>query len=235
MKSPVGGDEQLLVRKTLSAQLYQILESKVINWELVPGTRVSEEWVAETFKVSRSPAREALIGLEKSGLAVRVGSRDRMITVPTREMISAKYDLWWIIDAGATYLSALSATKKGCLELRRYVALMERAVHSHDSRGYQVACEKWHRKIRAGCVNTFVNRVSGNCDLYLTWLEIPYDSSPDMSEQTVGEHLSILESYESRNLGALSEAIRKHVTRQRDRLLVRFEAVRMPIGRGAGE
>jgi DNA-binding GntR family transcriptional regulator len=226
MKDSTGGSEQGLERKTLSSQLYEILEGKVLNGELVPGTRLSEEAIAETFKVSRSPAREALIDLEKFGLAVRVGARDRMITIPTREMIAAKFDLWWIIDAGRTYLSALSATEKDFTELRQYVYVMVSSVKARDTKRYRSACEKWHKKIRNSCVNTFVNRVGGDCGVYLKWLEIPYDSSPDMSEETLAEHIGILESYERRDLGALSEAIRKHVTRQRDRLLLLFDSSR---------
>jgi DNA-binding GntR family transcriptional regulator len=146
MKDSTGGSEQGLERKTLSSQLYEILEGKVLNGELVPGTRLSEEAIAETFKVSRSPAREALIDLEKFGLAVRVGARDRMITIPTREMIAAKFDLWWIIDAGRTYLSALSATEKDFTELRQYVYVMVSSVKARDTKRYRSACEKWHKK-----------------------------------------------------------------------------------------
>jgi len=213
-----------LERKTLSAQLYDILERKVITGELPPGTRMSEESVAETFNVSRSPAREALIDLEKAGLAVRVGVRDRMITIPTREMIAAKYDLWWIVDVGRTYLSALNASAADCAELRRYVDRMERAVKSRDSKRYLAACEKWHTKIRQSCANAFVNQVGGECDLYLKWLEVIYDRAPDISEKTVAEHRRILECYEARDLGGLSESIREHIMRQRERLLILFEA-----------
>lgn len=213
-----------LERKTLSSQLYDILERKVICGELPPGTKLSEESVAETFKVSRSPAREALIDLEKAGLAVRTGARDRMITVPTRDVISAKYDLWWVVDIGRTYLSALNSTPADCLELRRYVDRMERAVKSRDSKRYLAACEKWHTKIRQSCANAFVSEVGGECDLYLRWLEVLYDRASDISEKTVAEHRRILECYEARDLGGLSEAIRAHIMRQRERLLVLFEA-----------
>jgi DNA-binding GntR family transcriptional regulator len=67
MKSSVVAGENVLERKTLSSQLYEILERKVITGELSPGTRLSEESVAETYNVSRSPAREALLDLEKAG------------------------------------------------------------------------------------------------------------------------------------------------------------------------
>jgi DNA-binding GntR family transcriptional regulator len=227
MKESIGGSAQILERKTLSSQLYEILERKVIAGELVPGTRLSEESVAETYKVSRSPAREALLDLEKSGLAVRVGARDRMITIPTREMISSKFDLWWIVDVGRTFLSALNATPEDHVELRQYVDRMARAVKARDSKRYQAACDKWHNKMRLKCTNAFVNQVSDDCDHYLKWLEGLYDRSPDMSEQNVTEHQGILVAYESRDLAALSVALREHITRKRERLLLLFESSRV--------
>jgi DNA-binding GntR family transcriptional regulator len=233
MKDSTGGSAPILERKTLSSQLYEILESKVIAGELAPGTRLSEDSVAETYKVSRSPAREALLDLEKFGLAVRVGARERMITIPTREMISSKYDLRWIVDVGRSYLSALSATPEDCEELRQYQDRMARAVKARDSKRYQAACDKWHSKIRQSCPNTFVNQVGDDCNHYLKWLEVLYVPSPDMSEQSVAEHQAILEAYEKRDVGALSAAIRDHVTRKRDLLLQLFESSQTTEGKDA--
>ena len=227
MKDSDGRSELALERRTLSSRLYAILERRVLAGELPPGTRLSEESVAEAFNVSRSPAREALIDLEKAGLAVRMGARDRMITVPTREMIAAKYDLWWIVDVGRAYLGALNATEDDILELRQYVDRMARAVKARDSKRYAAACQKWHDKIRQSCPNTYVNQVGADCDLYLKWLEVLYDRAPDMSELTMAEHARILEAYEARDLSALSVSIRDHITRQRERLLLLFEASRV--------
>jgi DNA-binding GntR family transcriptional regulator len=230
MKNSGVEDDGLLERKTLSSQLYDVLERKVISGELSPGTRLSEESLAESFKVSRSPAREALMDLERAGLAVRVGQRDRMIAIPTREVIAAKYDLWWIVDVGRTYLSSQTASPEDLAELRTYVERMARAVKSRDSKRYRTACDKWHNKMRQSCPNLFVNQVGGECDLYLKWLEVLYDRSPDMSEQTVAEHQRILKAYEQRSLGALSEAIREHIMRQRERLLALFDVSRAAAG-----
>ncbi|HUD24792.1 MAG TPA: GntR family transcriptional regulator [Burkholderiaceae bacterium] len=219
-----NSSKPLIERRTLSSQLYEILEGKVISGQLAPGTRLSEESVAETFQVSRSPAREALLDLERAGLAERVGARDRMITIPTQETISAKYELWWIVDIGRTYLAALRATEQDLAELHRYLDRMARAVKGRDVKRYRAACDKWHQKIRRGCPNEYVNQVGGDCDLYLKWLEVLYDRSPDISEQTVAEHARILDAYERKDLGALSESIRVHITRQRDRILGLFGA-----------
>lgn len=219
--------EPKLVRTTLSSQLYTILERKVTSGELAPGTRVSEESIAETFQVSRSPAREALFDLERSGFAVRVGPRERMITIPTRETIAEKYELWWIVDIGRTYLASQQATPEDIVELRRYLDRMARAVNARDPKRYRAACDKWHGKLRRGCPNEFVNQAATDCDVFLKWLEVLYDRAPDISEQSIIEHTAILDAYERRDLSALAEAIHPHMTRHCEQILAIFDAARL--------
>lgn len=218
------GSNHSVERKTLSSQLYSILEQKVVSGEIAPGTRLSEESLADRFNVSRSPAREALSDLERVGLAVRVGQRDRMIAIPTRAMIAEKYDLWWILDVGRTYLCSLEAGLEDHVELRRYVDRMARAVRAKDPKRYAAASAKYYEKIHRGCANDFVNQAGINCDVYLRWLETLYARAFDMSEQAVSEHAEILAAFEQRDLGALSTLIRAHVMRQREHILDRFDA-----------
>lgn len=222
-----------LERRTLSSQLYNILESKVLDGELQPGTRLSEESLAEAYGVSRSPAREALAGLERVGLAVRVGMRDRMITVPTEEMIAQKFDLWWIVDVGRAFLAAQHATPEDIAELRRYVNGMDAAVTAKDNKRYKQLCDKFHDKIRSGCPNTYVTELAQDCDLYLKWFETLYDKMPEISADVVAEHHRILDAYEKVDLAQLSETIRVHITRQRSRILDFFNGRAMPSSRKA--
>ena len=210
-------------RQTLSSQIYELLEKQVLQGVLPPGSHLSEESLAETFQVSRSPAREALADLERVGLAVRVGMRDRMVTIPTLEMIGEKYDVWWIIDVGRTYLASLSASAGDVEELRRYVDRMARAVKARNIKRYEAACGKFHDKIRHGCSNRYLNQISETCDLYLRWFEMLYDQSPECSAANVEEHSVILDAFERKDLADLSESIRGHISRQRARIMRHFE------------
>ena len=200
-----------------------MLQQKVLNGDLPPGTRLSEESIAETFNVSRSPAREALLELERAGFAIRDGARDRMVAIPTREMIAERYEMWWIVDIGRTFLSSLRATSTDIAELRSYLDRSEKALKSRDSRRFRAANEKFHEKIRGDCPNSFVNEAGSACNLILRWFEALYDRSPDMSEQTVDEHTQILDAYERKDLGALAVAIHGHTARTRERILKCFE------------
>lgn len=209
-------------RRTYAAQIYSLLEAKVLSGELQPGSRLSEESLAETFGVSRSPAREALADLERMGLAVRVGLRDRMVAVPTPELVSQKYDLWWVIDSGRTYLGALKAGQADYDELRGHVQGMEAGLVAQDSDAYVAACDAFHLKIRNSCDNVYVNQYSADCDIYMRWFETLYDREPEVSHRMVEEHYQILAAFEEKNLAALYDAIRIHLNHQRERILAHF-------------
>jgi DNA-binding GntR family transcriptional regulator len=209
-------------RRTLASQLYAILEDKVLSGELLPGARLSEELVGKVFGVSRSPAREALADLERSGLAVRVGSRDRMITIPTADMIAQKYDLWWIVDVGRAYLASLVATKEEIAELKSYIDQMAIAIRKKDTARYQKNCDLFHNRLRAACRNACVAKLAEDCELHLRWFAALYDKNPEISMAVVEEHYQILKAYKRQDLAKLSTSVRDHIMRQRERILAAF-------------
>ncbi len=214
--------ESPLQRRTLSAQIYARLEDSVLNGELLPGTRLSEEQLAERFGVSRAPVREALIALENAGLAERFGPRDRAVTMPTLDLIRQKYDLWWIIDVGRAYLSSLDATREDCDVLDVLVEKAAKAVAREDLPAYQALIEEYHEKIRSGCRNPDVVKLGASCDVYLRWFEVLYNRNETASAQTIHEHRAITAAYRAKDYTRLSDTIRVHMMRQRDDLLRQF-------------
>ena len=55
-------------RGTGGSFVYDSLKSKILNLELKPGTLLDETELSRSFKLSRSPVREALIRLSAEGL-----------------------------------------------------------------------------------------------------------------------------------------------------------------------
>ena len=47
---------------------YRVIREMIVNMELTPGSKVSETELASLLNLSRTPVREALIDLEKSGV-----------------------------------------------------------------------------------------------------------------------------------------------------------------------
>ncbi len=217
-----------LHRQTLSAQIYASLESQILSGVLAPGTKLSEERLAERYGVSRAPVREALIGLQRAGLAEKFGARDRMVAVPHATLIAQKYDLWWVVDVGRTYLASLAAAPTECDALEALIEEMRAAVERQDPTGYRAFAAVFHEEIRRSCKNPYVAELAASCDVHLRWFEALYDSHPDISTETVREHTAILAAFRAQDFTALSESIRTHMMRQRDRMLRLFAAPAVP-------
>jgi DNA-binding GntR family transcriptional regulator len=215
--------ESTLQRQTLSAQIYARLEDSVLNGDLPPGTKLSEEQLAERFGVSRAPVREALIALEGAGLAERFGARDRAVTMPTLALIKQKYDLWWVIDVGRAYLSSLEATPEDC-DVLDLLTEKAAAAGEHDVAAYLSLIEEYHEKIRSGCRNPDVVRLGASCDIHLRWFEALYAQVPGICAETLQEHRAITAAYRAKDYTRLADSIRTHMLRQRDEVLQKFIA-----------
>jgi DNA-binding GntR family transcriptional regulator len=217
-----------LHRQTLSAQIYETLEAKILAGDLRPGTRLSEESLAERFGVSRAPVREALASLQRAGLAEKSGARDRMVAIPNAALIAQKYDLWWVVDVGRTYLASLEATPEECDALASLITAMDAAVTAGDAATYRDLVARFHEDIRAACRNPYISEIAAGCDIHLRWFEALYDRHAEICAVAVQEHARILAAFRARDFTALSDSIRTHMLRQRDNILRLFEASPYP-------
>ncbi len=51
---------RIIVKNGLENKIYKMLKAAIINRELPPGTKLSEQELADTLNVSRTPIRSAL-------------------------------------------------------------------------------------------------------------------------------------------------------------------------------
>ena len=60
-----------LTTELLVPKIYTLLEENIIDMTLPPGSKLVEDNIARVLGVSRSPVREALMHVEKTGLVIR--------------------------------------------------------------------------------------------------------------------------------------------------------------------
>jgi DNA-binding GntR family transcriptional regulator len=209
----------LLQRKNLSVQVYEILEKRILEGDMPPGTRLAEESIAEEFGISRSPAREAITELERIGLAERAGIRDRRVVIPSEKFISDTYDTWSILEVGRCYLSSLAAPPEDHASIRRVLAEMERAKRRGAFEQYVKLSRQFHDLLKCRCDNAQLLSVLGDFEKYRRWLVAIYFNDVDTSETSTKEHRQIAEHYINKDLVGLTTTIQRHIGRQRDRVL----------------
>jgi DNA-binding GntR family transcriptional regulator len=79
-----GGVNKLQITGSTRDFVYRKLKEQIINWELNPGTKISEKEVALLLDVSRTPVREAFMQLAQEEL---------LVIVPQSGTIVSKIDL----------------------------------------------------------------------------------------------------------------------------------------------
>lgn len=88
--SPAVGPMRLM--ETAAARVERELRARIIDLTLKPGERLSEAEIAERFRVSRQPVREAFIALMRQGLVDVQPQRGTVVVkLSVRRMLDARF------------------------------------------------------------------------------------------------------------------------------------------------
>ena len=110
-------------------ELARLLQEEIIAGRLAPATRLTEDEVAQTYGVSRSPVREALRLLERDGLVVKAPRRGIWVAPMTLKDFDEVYSCRIPLEALAAAEAAASADTALKDELPAILAAM-RAAHA---------------------------------------------------------------------------------------------------------
>jgi DNA-binding GntR family transcriptional regulator len=205
-------------RKSLGLQVYEMLETMIIDGRLQPGTRLSEEALAKQLDVSRSPVREAVSELQRVGLAERSSLHNRRVFIPTVKFVSDLFDLWVSLETTQMYQASLSASDEDIAEIAALLAQMDRAVS--NKKRYAALSVKLAERMKHGSSNDLLNNVVQHHQKYLHWLESVYylqeGSAPRISHP---EHVLIFEMFREKNFAGLYAALKEHIDRQRSHVI----------------
>ncbi len=78
---------------SLHERLVSAIKSRIIRWEYPPGYRVLEQDICAEYRVSRSPAREALRTLEADGFLRKMPKKGYLVLQPDPKMSREMYEV----------------------------------------------------------------------------------------------------------------------------------------------
>jgi len=224
-----GASTAALQTKSLGRQVYELLQRRIIAGQMPPGTRLAEEALAAQLGVSRSPVREAIADLERSGLAERGGKRDRRVTIPDERFIVETYAVWSLLEAGNAYEASINATADTHRACHRLLGELERALAAGDHARYHDVTRRLHETMRAPAKNRLLQRILEEHQKFVCWLQALYAKEvEDFSADAVQEHRIIYEFYLKKDLLGLTHAMGTHVAHHRDRILASWRSESVP-------
>ncbi len=116
--------------ETAQELVLETLREAILDGILMPGARLRQEDLAESFKTSRIPVREALRVLEYEGLAESEPHRGFTVTALDADQIDEIYDLRIVLEGHAVRLAIPLLTDHDVSELQTLYDRMEGAEDS---------------------------------------------------------------------------------------------------------
>jgi DNA-binding GntR family transcriptional regulator len=130
---------------------YLQIRQKILEGELLPGTALDQESLAESLGLSTTPVREALRRLESERLVINRVHRDTIVTPLSRETVEEVYAVRLSLDPLAAGLAAVHAPAAA---REKALALSHEKPASDDPASHVYLNRQLHRSIYASCGNT---------------------------------------------------------------------------------
>jgi DNA-binding GntR family transcriptional regulator len=186
------------------------LEEAIMNGELPPGHRLSEQTLADSLGVSRSPLREALRQLEGRRLIERVRNVGARVTMTMGRDLEEILVIRESLEALAAKLAATNITDKQVEELEELLKTRRDRKEAHARELYD-GFDFHVRIIEASGNKKLIDMLQG--DLYYLMRIHRYRSSwtPERAKIAPLEHRKIVAALKARDPVAAEKAMYQHL------------------------
>lgn len=140
----------------LSDRLREIIEEEIATGKLLPGSRLDEAELAERFKVSRTPIREALNLLLGEGLIETGARRGAVVARVTPQRLVEMFEVMAELEAMCAQLAARRMSDSDFARIEAAHTVCRTAADTCDPDAYFYANEGFHYAIYAASHNGFL-------------------------------------------------------------------------------
>jgi DNA-binding GntR family transcriptional regulator len=205
----------MAIQQSRSDAIYASLRRAIIEQALKPGAKLPEDTIGETFGVSRTSVRNALVRLNAEGLVELRPNRGASVARPSLEDAHDIFGMRRCLEREVVTRLCARMSKDGIDALEAHLAEEERALRAGGPRSIRLAgefhillAELTGSKTLAGYVGEIVSRCSLILALY---------GRPHSAECGVEEHARIIAALREQDAQAATAIMETHLDAVRDR------------------
>ena len=214
--------------------VYDLLRDEILDLVLPPGSPIDEVQLAERFKMSRTPIREALVRLAGEGLIDTLPNRSTMVANIDFLNMHTYFDALVLMYRVTTQLAAKYHRAADLDIIRGHQADFAKAVEAQDALAMIATNAAFHLAIaEAGRNPYFTSLFKRILDEGRRILRLYYQSYEDrLLHRFVEEHNEMIEAIAARDLERAERLAREHaeqIVRQVQKLLVRDDRLEIQL------
>ena len=224
------------VQQTLRERIADALREAIINGDLPPGGRLQEIEIAESYKTSRTPVREAFRQLESEGFLVLRPRRGAVVAPITERDIREFYELKSLLEG---YAARKAVTRLSDDEINRMESLngeLRKLYERSDVSGMVPVHNEFHEIFVRASGNERLSSLIKTLVQQFQRFRIAL-SHTDAVEDSIKLHDKIVEAFRMRDADLASSLVAENSTQGSDALVNRLQRIetRDRTGKPVGE
>ncbi|WP_217238608.1 GntR family transcriptional regulator [Streptomyces sp. AC555_RSS877] len=188
------------------------LRQAIAQGGMAPAQRLVENELAEQFGVTRASIRAALIDLESQGLVERIRNRGSRVRVVTVDEAVAITECRMVLEGLCAAKAAVAASDEQLGELTALGTAMTKAVADGEPVTYSDLNHELHTRIREFSGQQTALELLERLNAQLVRHGFQLALRPGRPQQSLKEHLAMIEAIRARDPQAAETAVRAHLT-----------------------
>lgn len=194
-----------------SRRVRDALENAVVDGHYRPGQRLDPAQLEREFGCSRTPVREALQALERSGLVQIRPKQGTYVTELSVSELAERFEVMAELEGMAARLSARRIGREALAALEAALVECEEFAAADDADGYYYANARFHDTVYAACGNEYLHRQAHALQRALQPYRRLQLRVPDRMRRSLAEHRAIADAVTRGDAAAAEDAARDHV------------------------
>lgn len=195
--------------RTMLDIVYNWLRNEIVTGAYKPGTKISQEMIAETLGVSRMPVREAIRRLQAEGLVTSTPHKGCVVTQLTKEELEELYDIRLALETLAMRLATANITNE---ELRNVEAIFTKMTKAARNNEYNFKInQQFHMAIYEASKRPRLVRMLASIWASIEPYRRAFTSLPGRIPVALEHHRCMLEALQSRDADKAVHYVQEHL------------------------
>jgi DNA-binding GntR family transcriptional regulator len=186
------------------------LTKAIVAHHLAPGTKLSEQKVADQFGVSRTLVRQALFQLSQNRLITLEPARGAFVATPSQAEAKQVFAVRRMLEAEMTRAFVREVTPSRIRALKEHVALEKSAVALDDVPGRTELLGDFHVHMAELMGNEVLAHMLGDLISRCALITLMYQSTR-AAEQSHAEHAAIVKALAARDEALAVRLMNEHL------------------------
>jgi DNA-binding GntR family transcriptional regulator len=210
---------ELPLASTITQRVQEKLRNEILSGRMPPGTRLKIAEIAQRYRLSHMPVREALQALQGEGLVTLSPKRGASVRAMDATLIRNLFGIREALEGYLAAEAAASISPRDIEALRQLETAYAVAAARHDVPAMVDLNKALHREVHRAAGNEEAVRLLDQHAALIGTLRLTFGYAPGRPEVIQAEHRALVEAL-ARADGAAARAIQsRHVRNARDDLL----------------